>query len=202
MHARRTDGRRIPLQQVFDGGGKFQAIRRFFRRQHADQPQFRCARGTDQLFLTRLRARHNQRWLIEGQNFAISIVAAHGNDSLRPGNAIFHAVVELDDFQKRMRIAGLPEAAAKVGRHVRTEHDDRLVGKACICLIGSNHITNEIGSISAATGGDKQIIALLRIRQARILGGVPLQEADKIHLRADALRNIDASQGVIEIGGP
>ena len=65
--------------------------------QHLDQAEFGGAARADQLFFARPYPRHDKSRLVEGEDLAIGVVAAHGNDRLRAGDQLFHAVVELDD---------------------------------------------------------------------------------------------------------
>ena len=55
------------------------------------RPELGGALGADGLLQARRRARHDQRALVEGQDLAERVVAAHGDDAARP----LHQLLEM-----------------------------------------------------------------------------------------------------------
>ena len=69
------------MRQAAQGGRHPRRVAFAGRVEHADQAEPDRAFGADQLFLARYRSRHDQGWLVEGQDFAERVVAAHRDDT-------------------------------------------------------------------------------------------------------------------------
>jgi len=83
------------------------------------QPQFGGAAGADGLFQARLTARNDDRPLIQRQDLAECIVAAHGHDTGGIGNQVFQMRIKGDGFHP-FQLAGPLDKVCLLGCGVST----------------------------------------------------------------------------------
>ena len=136
--------------------------------QHRGQPQLGGALGADELFEARRRARHDQRRLVEGQDLAERVVAAHGDDAASARHQMFEPRLEGQrvDIGEPLGPGGKRRLA--LGQHKRPEHDERRRQPGALLLIGRQDPVDEPVAVAATARRDKQEFA---VHQAGVFRG-------------------------------
>ena len=124
--------------------------------QHGDEAQRRGAGGADRLLQPRRRARHQHRRLVEGQDLAERIVAAHGDDAGGTGDQVLHVGIEHQRSDPIEPEGARGELGLVVGVHERAQDDQRRVRDVGAGLVGAQHPVDQERAVAAAARRDQE----------------------------------------------
>ena len=136
--ARHDDvARQALLRQLAQRGRHGVRIAAALGLEHLEQAEVARRPGADELLQPGPGTRHDDRPLVEGQDLAKGVVAAHRHHA----GGILHQGTEIVGEGERADVAelrgALLEGLARGGRHERAEHDHRAVGNVRIGLVGA-----------------------------------------------------------------
>ena len=153
------NGRRGRLVRETAKGGRHHArIAPLILGQHRQQAKLGGALGPDELLQAWRRPRYDQRTLVERQDLAKGVVAAHRDDASRTRHQTFEPGVKGD----RPHIVELGRSAGEnrslFRQHERAEDQQGRVRNSPIVLVGRQHQIDQSLAIPAAARGDQQEI--------------------------------------------
>ena len=171
-------------------------------RQHGDEAKFGGALGADELFEPRRGARHDQRRLIEGQDLAKGVIAAHRDDTGSARHERFEPGIEGNGVDVRQPRGSGRKSRPLLGQHERAEDNQRRKRQFAIVLIGRQHQIDEHIAVAATARGDQQKLILdelLQVRRHRQIGRGALQIAGIDHTPANAGRHREPGERVADL---
>jgi hypothetical protein len=173
--------------------------------EHLEQAEVARRPGADELLEPGPGTRHDDRPLVEGQDLAKGVVAAHRHHA----RGILHQGTEIVGEGKRADVAELRgaflEGLARGGRHERAEHDHRAVGNVRIGFVGREHPVDQIDAVAAAARRhqDEGTVDFLRlVRHVGVQWQVSMEIAGIDHLVPYRRRRRDAVSGLLICGRP
>ena len=184
------------------GGRHHASIARLILGQHRQQAKLGGAFGSDELLQAWRRPRYDQRALVERQDLAKGIIAAHRDDASCTGHQTFEPGVKGDGphVVELGRPAG--ENRSLFRQHKRAENEQGRVRNTAIVLVGRQHQVDQSLAIPSAAWRDQQKIVEnaydLRC-ELQLAGGAP-QIPGISHPLVDGCGHPKAGERVADLG--
>ena len=167
--------------------------------QHPDQPELLGARRADGLLQPRAAARHDDRRLVEGEDFAERVVPAHRDHPGRTRHEVLEPRVERDRLDPIEPCDAHAELLPAPRPHERPEHDQGRMRQIRIRLVGAEDPVDEIFAVAAPAGGHEDERFGQRGRgpyPGRVVGRRALEIARVGHLLANRLRDSETRERI------
>ena len=170
--------------------------------QDADQAQRLGARRADLLLQPRPLARYDERPLVEREDLAEGVVAAHGDHPRRLVHQPLQPRLEGDRLHALQPLGARGETGAGLGSHEGPEHDQGGMGQQRIALVGAQDPIHQTVAVAAAArrDQDERPAGRVRFRHGRAGADLARQIAGEDGLAPHRLGQVEAAERVPYLG--